>query len=263
MEKPFSRRKLFNATINGSLLAYGTYKAPFVYAKKKQTLRILGTHVTLQEEIRQKAMQDLGINLIFEPNGSASVLQKAASNPASFDLYEQWSDSINILWQARAIQPIEVERIKYWDEINPLAKTGKLTPNARIGAGDAPYKILYVQPDGKLGSNRTGQVSFMPYVHNVDSFGYNTNFIKKGEPYVTESWGWLLDEAFSGKVGLVNAPTIGIFDVALAAQAQGLVTFKDIGNMSTDEIDKLFAILIEKKKKWPLLRTLEFSTTID
>ncbi len=72
-------------------------------------------------------MKDLGIELDFNPNGSTTVLQKAAANPSSFDIYEQWSDSINILWQARAIQAIEVERLKYWNEINSLAKTGRLT----------------------------------------------------------------------------------------------------------------------------------------
>jgi putative spermidine/putrescine transport system substrate-binding protein len=33
-------------------------------------------------------MKDLGINIVFEPKGSAAVLQKAASRPGSFDLYE-------------------------------------------------------------------------------------------------------------------------------------------------------------------------------
>lgn len=88
----------------------------------------------------------------------------------------------------------------------------------------------------------------MPYVHNVDSFGYDTRVIQRAQGYTEESWGWLLDDANRGKVALVNAPTIGIFDAALAAQAQGLVTFKDIGNMTISEIDQLFAILIDKKQ---------------
>jgi putative spermidine/putrescine transport system substrate-binding protein len=244
----FNRRSFMKS---GSLLAAAAtcaVKAPFVYAKKTPTLRILGTHVTLQEEIREQAMKDLGINLIFEPKGSAAVLQKAASKPESFDLYEQWSNSLNILWQARAIQPIDRTRIERWDEISNLTKTGRIAPDASIGLGDAPYKLLYVQDDMTLGSKMTNDVSFLPYVHNTDSFGYNTNVIEKGIPYETESWGWLLDERWQGKVGLVNDPTIGLFDVALAAQAKGLMTFKDMGNMTIEEIDQLFMILIEKKQ---------------
>jgi putative spermidine/putrescine transport system substrate-binding protein len=84
-------------------------------------------------------------------------------------------------------------------------------------------------------------------VHNVDSFGYNTDVIPEGIPYETESWAWLLDEQWRGKVGIVNAPTIGIFDLALAAQSKGLVTFDDLSNMTTQEIDQLFEILIQYK----------------
>lgn len=224
-------------------------KAPYVYSKKTITLRVMGTHVTLQEELRQRAMKELGINLEFYPMGDAALLQKAASDPSSFDLYEHWSDSINILWQAGSIQPLDTDRLRYWNEINNLTKTGKLTDDSQIGAGDAPNKIIYVQPDGSLGATPSKQLSFMPYVHNVDSFGYNTQHIPPGVAYETESWAWLLDESNRGKVGLVNAPTIGIFDVALSAQAQGLMTFDDIGNMSIAEIDQLFEILLTKKRQ--------------
>ncbi len=244
-----SRRKFIENSMKVAGASYASFHAPYIIAKKTPTVRVLGTHVTLQEELRQLAMKELGINLEFEPKGSAAVLHKAAANPSSFDLYEQWSDSINILWQAKAIQPIEIERLKYWSEINSLTKKGRVSPSAALGAGDAPYKLLYLQEDGSLGSQPTSTISFMPYVHNVDSFGYNTNFISRGKAYETESWGWLLDERYKGKVALVNAPTIGIFDSALAAQAQGLIKFNDIGDMSIPEIDKLFEILSSKKKE--------------
>ncbi|EQC46956.1 PotD/PotF family extracellular solute-binding protein [Bacteriovorax sp. DB6_IX] len=249
MSDKLSRRDFLLKSAHAGVAVSSTLSAPNIIAKKTQTVRVLGTHVTLQEELRKKAMKDLGINLVFSPAGSAAVLQKASSDPASFDLYEQWSDSINILWSAKAIQGIEIDRLKYWKEINTITKTGKISPQASFGAGDAPYKLLYVQDDGKLGSQDSKKISFMPYVHNVDSFGYNTNIIPAGEAYKTESWAWLLDDRYKGKVGIVNAPTIGIFDMALAAQAQGLMKFKDIGNMTTEEIDKLFSILIKKKQE--------------
>lgn len=218
---------------------------PFAIGKAKPTLRVMGTHVTLQETIRQRAMEDLGINIAFETRGSAAVLQKASMLPTSFDLYEQWSNSINVLWRARAIQPIEKKRLQYWEEINNLSKTGKLTRNARMGAGDAPHKILNVQDDGSLGENHTDGISFLPYVHNVDSFGYDTSSLPTELQGQKESWGWLLDSRYSGKVGIVNDPTIGLFDLALAAQAKGFMQFQDIGAMTEYELDDLFNLLIE------------------
>lgn len=250
-DKPvkISRRELLKLTSKVALTSSAVFGAPYVISSVKPKLRVLGTHVTLQEELRQQAMKDLGIDIVFEPKGSAAVLQKASMQPDSFDLYEQWSNSIDVLWDSGAIQSIDKNRISHWDEINSLTKTGKLTPNAKIGAGDAPYKLLYRQKDGTLGSEASEQVSFLPYVHNVDSFGYNTNIIPRGKPYETESWGWLLDDAYKGKVGLVNAPTIGLFDLALAAEANGLIVFKDIGNISEAEMDKLFEIAITKKQQ--------------
>lgn len=248
MVDKITRRKFLNTLTVGAAASALAFKAPYVFAKKPVTLRVMGTHVTLQEQIRSRAMQELGINIEFTPMGSAAVLQKAAADPSSFDIYEQWSNSINILWQANAIQPLDTQRLKYWAEVNPLAKTGKLVENASQGVGDAPNKIIYVQADGSLSSIPTPKISFMPYVHNVDSFGYNTQFIPKGTAYETESWGWLLDDSNKGHVGLVNAPTIGIFDAALAAQAQGLMKFKNIANMSIAEIDQLFNILVNKKQ---------------
>jgi len=215
----------------------------------KPTIKVVGTHVTLQEQLRIQAEKDLGINIEFYPGGSAEVLLKASTDPSSFDLYEQWSNSINILWQANAIQPIAISKLKYWDEINDLTKKGRISANANIGLGDAPYKLLYIQKDGSLAANPTEQISFMPYVHNTDSYGYNSAVIPQGIPYETESWGWLLDEKYKGKVALVNAPTIGLFDAALAAKARGLMDFKDMGNMSRQEVDELFKILIDYKKR--------------
>lgn len=242
------RRKAIKFGLKAGVVGLSTV-APFSIGKEKPKLRILGTHVTLQEELRQRAMQDLGIDLVYEPKGSAAVLQKAFMSPDKFDLFEQWSNSIRVLLRSGAIQPIDKKRLTYWGEINPLTKTGKVAPEANIGDGDAPYQILHIQADGQLGTQHTDQISFLPYVHNVDSFGYNTNVIEKGIPYETESWGWLLDPKYAGKVGVINAPSIGIFDLALAARARNLVKFNNIGAMSKSEIDQLFAVLIDLKRQ--------------
>lgn len=246
-----NRREFLQKSGAVSLASAATVAFPAIVKayNAKPTLRVIGTHVTLQETLRQQAQQDLGIKIEFTPGGDAEMLLKASTDPGSFDLYEQWTDSIRVLWQADAIQPIEIRRLTYWDEINDLTKTGRLTPKAPLGLGDAPYKLLYVQPDGNLGPGHSDQVSFLPYVHNTDSFGYNTAAIPSGVPYETESWGWLLDERHHGKVAIVNAPTIGLFDLALAAKARGLIEFRDMGNMTRDEIDALFGIVIALKRK--------------
>ena len=230
-------------------LVLSSRKAPAFSKNRKPTLRVLGTHVTLQEALRQKAQKELGFNIEFFPGGSSAILHQAQTRPESFDLYEQWSDSINVLWQANAIQSIDIRKLRHWDEINSLTKTGRLTPDAALGAGDAPYKLLYRQKNGDLDSKPTQEISFLPYVHNTDSFGYDTRYIDQGIAYETESWGWLLDPRWLGKVALVNAPTIGIFDAVLATKALKLVNYKDIGNLTRGEIDSLFEVLVELRQQ--------------
>lgn len=243
-----SRRTALRGLLAGAACAAFRPHAPTILVRRPVTLRVLGTHVTLQEELRRRAESDLGLKIEYHPGGSAAVLHQAATRPQSFDLYEQWSNSLKVLWQADAIQPIDKRRLHYWDEINDLTKTGRVTPSARLGLGDAPYKLLHVQPDGTLGPAHTNELSFLPYVHNVDSFGYDTTHRARGTAYGTESWSWLFDEQHRGRVALVNAPSIGIFDAALAAQASGLMQFENIGAMTREEIDRLFAILVDKKR---------------
>lgn len=223
-------------------------RAAAVHLTRKPKLRVLGTHVTLQETLRRRAESDLGIEIEFMPGGSADVLQTASTAPDSFDIYEQWSNSIEILWQAGAIRGIPIERLGCWSEVNDLCKTGRLTENANIGAGAAPKDLLWVQADGELSSRASDEISFVPYVHNVDSFGYDLDHVRAGTPYETESWAWLLDPEFRGKVGIVNEPTIGLFDLALACQASGLIEFEDIGEMTRDELDELYEILERAKR---------------
>jgi putative spermidine/putrescine transport system substrate-binding protein len=122
-----------------------------------------------------------------------------------------------------------------------------LSPQDSIAPGDAPHSILYVQKDGSLGSNATQEVSFLPYVHNSDAFGYNPQRVPEAQPYETESWSWLLNPAYRGRVAIVNAPSIGVFDLALAARSRGLIEFADIGNMTVGEVNALFDILMRFK----------------
>lgn len=76
--------------------SFSAVNFPFIAnaANKRPTLRVLGTHVTLQEDIRLAAERALGFNIKFYPGGSAEVLLQASIEPESFDIYEQWSNSI-------------------------------------------------------------------------------------------------------------------------------------------------------------------------
>lgn len=219
---------------------------PALLTAGRPKLRVLGTAISLLEELRIGAEKDLGIEIAFDNNDFLTTQHKAAQDPGSYDIYDQCFHNLDIVWYWRAIQPINIERIALWGEITDLTKTGRIAPNARLGQGDAPVKKLFVQPNLELGETPTSHISMLPTHHNFDSFAYRTDLVKAQSEM--ESWASLFDERWAGRVALVDEPAIGIFDAALAAQSAGLMRFENIGNMTVTEIDRLIALLAEKKR---------------
>lgn len=220
--------------------------APAVTTAGRPRLRILGTAISLLEELRVGAEKDLGIDIEFDNNDFLTTQHKAAQEPGSYDIYDQCFHNLDIVWYWRAIQPIDIARITLWDEISDLTKTGRIGPNARLGRGDAPVRKLFVQHNLELGEAPTSKISMLPTHHNFDSFAYRTDIVER--PADVESWSCLLDSRWAGRVALVDEPAIGIFDAALAAQSAGLMRFENIGNMTVAEIDRLIDILGARKR---------------
>ncbi|RCS21773.1 extracellular solute-binding protein [Phyllobacterium salinisoli] len=220
--------------------------APALNTKGRPVLRVLGTAISLLEELRLRSQADLGIDVVFDNNDFLTTQHKAAQDPASYDIYDQCFHNLDIVWYWRAVQPIDLRRITLWGEVNDLTKAGHIGPNPRMGQGDVPVKKLFVQPNLALGDQPTGMISMLPTTHNFDSFAYRTDAVSNAAEM--SSWASLLDEKWAGRAALVDEPAIGIFDAALAARAAGLMSFRNLGNMTVDEIDRLIDILEEHKR---------------
>ncbi len=139
------------------------------------TLRVLGTSVTLLEMLRVRAEQDLGIKIEYMLRSVEDAQRIAVMHPESYDLYDQWFHNIDFVWPARAIQPLEIKRLTWWDEVNALAKTGTLNPDGVLADGSVPSQRLYVQRDLHLGSQPSDHISMLPLTHNADSFAYHVD----------------------------------------------------------------------------------------
>ncbi len=211
-------------------------------------LRVLGSNVMLPEEVRLLVQKDLDFEIEFDVRSGIEVQQKGILRPDDFDIYDQWFHSIDLLWTAGSIQPIDSERLDLWDTVGELTKSGAAVEGANHGAGARPMDIQFVQEDGSLGSHPATLISAVPTAFNADSFSYDPELMPRSLDVGSESWGWLLDGEWRGKVGFNTDPSIGIADMILAAQAIGLVGFEDIGNLSIEEIDALVSELILLKK---------------
>jgi putative spermidine/putrescine transport system substrate-binding protein len=210
-------------------------------------LRVLGTKEQLLESIRERAESDLGIRVHYTALDGMNALQRAILNPESFDVYDQWHTS-DLAWTARAIQPIAIDRIVRWEEIGTLSLTGRFDSWSKGAQGDAPGRKLWSQANGTLGSTPSGYVSMVPTVYNADSPGFLPEARQLIDPSEPESWSWLLDERLRGRVAIMADPSLGVIECAMAAQAAGLATFSDLGNLTITEIDILIDILMKKKK---------------
>lgn len=221
--------------------------APHI-AGERPHLRILGTEITLLDEIREQAEKDLGISITFEMLDFLSAQRKAATQPAAYDIYDQCFHSLDIVWYWQGIQAIDTQRIELWDEVSDLTKVGRINAHARAGRGDAPVKSLYVQPSQSLGPRPSRYISMLPTVYNVNSFTYDPGALAKfnGDEV---TWAWLFDPRLKGRIALIDEPAIGIFDAALAVQAMGEIRFADIGNMTVAEIDQLIDFLLARKRE--------------
>lgn len=214
----------------------------------KPKLRILGTSVTLIEKIKLRAEQDLGIQIEYIICDPQTAQQRAILYPEQYDIYDHWFHSIDLLWPVLSIQPIEIDRIKYWNEINDLPKKGKLIKEQKIASGGVPSKRLYVQDNGTLSDKETQLISMLPLTHNVDSFIYSPELLPYGLNQQQESWSWLLNPHWAGNIAIQNDAAIGVLDLAMALQASQRIEFEDIGNLSLSEIDQMTKVLMEYKQ---------------
>jgi putative spermidine/putrescine transport system substrate-binding protein len=208
-------------------------------------LRVLGTHEILIEPIRRQAESDLGIIVEDQVADSMDAVRRAVTAPDAFDVYHQWH-TVDLVWSSRSIQPIDLSRIVGWSEIALLARHGPRSDGRSSGAG--PRGKLFLQKDDTLHSDPSNRASMVPTLHGVDAPGFIRsvrNGIVGQEP---ESWSWLLDDRWHGKVALASDPSVGIIEAALALESSGHLKFGDIGNLEEEEIDSIVSILIRKKK---------------
>jgi putative spermidine/putrescine transport system substrate-binding protein len=211
--------------------------------KRRAALRVLGRREILLEPVRRQAVQDLGFEIAFELLDGAEEVRQAVTRPESYDVYHQWH-TVDLMWTAASIQPIEIARIDRWPEVEALAS---LRHEGVAICGDL-FRQLYVQEDGRLASPRTARAAMLPTIHGADSLGYLKSARRQLAPGEPDSWRWLIDERWRGKVAMLRDPSLGMIEAALAIEGAGVLRFGDLANLSIEEIDAVIAILKEKKR---------------
>jgi putative spermidine/putrescine transport system substrate-binding protein len=90
----------------------------------------------------------------------------------------------------------------------------------------------------------TRWATLIPTLYNADTLGLRPDLVKRP----IEHWYELLSPEFKGRAALLDVPSIGIMDAAMAIESRGDLKYADKGNMTPAEIDKTVQILIDLKK---------------
>jgi putative spermidine/putrescine transport system substrate-binding protein len=238
----WSRRSLLKAA--AASVAAGVVSSFSKIAAADDGLRTIGLGVSIVNEVQEKATKDLGFTVAGQAMGYGEMFGKMLNQNDQYEIAEGYFNDMRVMGPAKVWQPIDTKKLKDWDKVTNLTKTGKLTPESNEGQGDAPVKLIYCDADGNMIKGPSQYILLCPGWHNADSVGYNPK--TTGRPI--ESWAELLSKDFKGKVALVNIPQVGVMDVALAIEALGLKKFGDKGNMTKGEIDFLIDYLMPLKR---------------
>jgi len=239
----WSRRSFLKTTAAG-VAAAGVVGNFARIAEAADGLRSIGLGVSEINEIQDKATKELGFSVSGQAMGYGDMFSKMLNQNDQYEIAEGYYNDMDVMLPAKVWQPIDTKKIKDWEKVTNLTKTGRLTPESSVGQGDAPYLFLWVDEHGAKVKGPSQYISMCPAFHNADSIGYNPKATGK----TIDSWGELLNKEYKGKVALLNVPQIGVMDAAMAIEALGLKKFGDKGNMTKPEIDFLIDYLIPLKK---------------
>jgi len=237
-----TRRRVLQGLAAGA----GAVAFPFVHAQEKPVLRYLGTAVNQSKEIADKFFQDTGIRIQYIPVATDDVSRRAVTAPHSFDIIDTEYFSLRNIVPTGNLMGIEARRVKNADKITPLFTRGEVNGKVVGDQGTAPKKVMFLPTANAktFSAEPSDFMTLIPTTYNADTVGIRPDLI--GRPI--ESWSELLNPEFKGKAAILNIPSIGIMDAAMAVEAMGLHKYADKGNMTRAEIDLTIKTLIEAKR---------------
>ncbi|MET3600878.1 ABC transporter substrate-binding protein [Martelella mangrovi] len=246
-----SRRSVLKgaAALGGAAAGSGVITGfPTIWAQniKDIVLRSTSTGTASANAIAAKAKEDLGITIQMTALDTDSVNNRIVTQPNSYELADIEYFSCKKIFPTGVLQPIDVNRVKSYDDIVSIFKDGKLTPDSKLAQGTAPHTVSYVtgQDSTEFAPSPTEWMTLIPTTYNADTLGIRPDLV--GRPIT--NWSDIMDPAFKGRTAIVNIPSIGIMDAAMILESQGAITYGDKGNMTKEEIDKTAAFLIEAKR---------------
>ncbi|MDA3889800.1 MAG: extracellular solute-binding protein [Allgaiera sp.] len=235
-----------SAAAGGALLGAQVLGAPAVLAADGMTLRYLGTAVNQSADIARKCKEDTGITIEYIPVTTDEVAKRIITQPNSFDMVDSEYFSLPNLIPSGNLVGMDAKKIKYADKLATVLTKGMVDGKMVGMQGTAPAKVFYLEGEhsAKFAKEQTEWITLIPTTYNADTLGMRPDLIG----HEVKHWKALLDPEFKGRTALINVPSIGIMDAAMAIESAGLMTYGDKGNQTKAEIDFTIDTLIKAKK---------------
>ena len=246
-----SRRAVLKAGAAAAGAAAGSnvIGAPTIWAQNIKDIKLVqvGGSYSAIIDIARQASKDLGFQVEMQTADHAALLNRLVSQPNTIDIADiEYFFQYHLIGR-NVIQPIDLKKYKWWDKVVPIFTKGEYPDGRKVSnQGTLPYKVQYVESkDAKTFAKKpTGLATGIPTVFNADTLGMRPDLVKRE----ITSWAELLNPEFKGKTAILDVPSIGIMDAAMAIEARGDHKYRDKGNMTKEEIDKTVKILIDAKK---------------
>src|ERR1700741_222011 len=178
----FGRRSLLASA--GAVAGSGAVTGfPTIWAQniKNVTLRQFGTGVSNINEIAAKVKEDLGFTLEISALDSDAVVQRAVTQPRSYDVIDPEYWMLAKIVPSGNLQPMDTQKIKLFDKIVPIFTKGELGGKKIASQGTAPFKVSYLTgPDSKTCSKTpTRWFTLVPPIYNADTLGVRPDVVGK------------------------------------------------------------------------------------
>jgi putative spermidine/putrescine transport system substrate-binding protein len=222
---------------------------PTIWAQNIKDVKLLhlGSSYSAIVDIARQASQDLGFTVEMQNSAGDQLVNRVATQPDSVDIADLEFWAVQRIYPRGVMQPIDTRKIKEWDRIVPIFTKGEYPDGKKVSTqGTLPFEVQFVEAgEARFHAGPTDHASMIPAIYNADTIGIRPDLI--GRPI--ESWQELFNPEFKGKTALVDIPSIGIMDSAMAIEARGDMKYADKGNMTKEEIDKTVEILKDLKRQ--------------
>jgi putative spermidine/putrescine transport system substrate-binding protein len=222
---------------------------PTIWAQNIKDIKLVqvGGSYSAIIDIARQATKELGFQVEMQTGAHDALLNRFVTQPNSVDIADMEYFFLLHLVPRGVLHPIDLQKYKWWDKVVPIFTKGQYPDGRKVSdQGILPYEVQYVDgPEStKFAKSPTRWANGIPTVYNADTLGIRPDIVKRP----IEHWHELLNPEFKGRTAILDVPSIGIMDAAMAIESRGDIKYGDKGNMTKEEIDKTIKILIDAKK---------------